>query len=59
MSWTTLRGHRPTGPVFHEVHDGEHIPRQKCSCGSWYCIEHIMAITDASGRVDEFEDSLF
>jgi hypothetical protein len=59
MSWTILQGHRPTGPVFLEIHDNQHMPRQKCSCGSWYCIEHITKVADDSGRVDESEDSLF
>jgi hypothetical protein len=59
MSWTTLRGHRPTGPVFHDIHDNQQIPRQKCSCGSRYCVEHIMKVADGSGGVDEPEDSLF
>ena len=59
MSWTTLRGHRPTGPLFYDVLDDQRIPRQKCSCGSWYCIEHVMDVADRSGRVDESEDALF
>jgi hypothetical protein len=59
MSWTTLHGHRPTGPVLQEVLDSHHLPRQKCSCGAWYCIEHIIQVTDGSHRVDESEDSLF
>ena len=59
MSWTTLRGHRPTGPVLHDIDDDQVTPRQKCSCGSWYCLEHIMKVADDAGRVDEAEESLF
>jgi len=59
VSWTTLRGHRPTGPVLHDIDDDQVTPRQKCSCGSWYCLEHIMKVADDAGRVDEAEESLF
>lgn len=59
MSWTTLHGHRPTGPLFRDMRDNQQIPRQKCSCGSWYCIEHILTVADSSGRANEAEDPLF
>jgi len=59
MSWTTMPGHRPTGPVFYYVHDNEKIPHQKCSCGSWYCVEHVMRVADVARCPDESVDPLF
>ena len=59
MSWTTLRGHRPTGPVLYDAGDNQEIPCQKCICGSWYCVEHVIKVVDDAGRVDEAEGLLF
>jgi hypothetical protein len=59
MSWTTIRGHRPTGPVFYSVRDNDRIPHQKCSCGLWYCIEHITKVAGGASRPNEPEESLF
>jgi hypothetical protein len=52
MSWTTIRGHRPIGPVVHERPLGDHDApldhiSQMCSCGeALYAAAHISIITD-------------
>ena len=49
MSWTTVRGHRPVGPVVYERPLGDQDVQledvgQVCSCGERYCAEHIAAL---------------
>jgi hypothetical protein len=59
MNWATMGEHRATGPVFYDVHDNERVPRQKCSCGSWFSVEHVEKLAHTMSRPDESAEPLF